>query len=112
MPGAQGVGDEGAANHTRFAQEHARRGLHFFVFGHRALEAKRSAQAPQSFPSRRGREASVAVARQHLLPDDQLIFAQQNPAAIDAGVFHNDVISVGHENVLLYHEQAFVDTPR
>jgi succinylarginine dihydrolase len=31
------------------------------------------------------------------------------PEAIDAGVFHNDVIATSHENLLLYHEQAFVD---
>ena len=34
----------------------------------------------------------------------------RNPAAVDAGVFHNDVISVGNENVFLYHSQAFADT--
>ena len=37
------------------------------------------------------------------------MFAQQNPAAIDAGVFHNDVISVGNENVFLFHETAFAE---
>jgi succinylarginine dihydrolase len=35
------------------------------------------------------------------------VFARQNPAAIDAGVFHNDVISVGNENVFFYHSLAF-----
>ena len=29
---------------------------------------------------------------------------------IDQGVFHNDVISVGNQNVLFYHEQAFLNT--
>lgn len=38
------------------------------------------------------------------------MFAQQNPAVIDAGVFHNDVIAVGDRNLLLYHEQAFLNT--
>jgi succinylarginine dihydrolase len=28
---------------------------------------------------------------------------------IDAGVFHNDVIAVGHRDVLFYHEAAFLD---
>ena len=37
------------------------------------------------------------------------MFIQQTPKAIDAGVFHNDVISVGNQNVLLCHEDAFVD---
>lgn len=34
---------------------------------------------------------------------------QQAPAAIDAGVFHNDVIAVGNRDFLMYHEHAFVD---
>ena len=38
-------------------------------------------------------------------------FVRQNPAAIDAGVFHNDVIAVAHLHVLLYHELAFADSP-
>ena len=37
------------------------------------------------------------------------MFAQQNPVAIDAGVFHNDVIAVGNQNVLLFHEHAFLN---
>ena len=41
-----------------------------------------------------------------------MLFAQQNPAAIDVGVFHNDVIAVGNRDVLLYHESAWVDEPR
>ncbi len=39
-----------------------------------------------------------------------MVFAQQNPEAIDAGVFHNDVISVGNESFFFYHEKAFVNT--
>ena len=31
------------------------------------------------------------------------------PTAIDAGVFHNDVIAVGHGTALLCHEQAWLD---
>lgn len=37
------------------------------------------------------------------------MFLRQNPAAIDAGVFHNDVIAVANENVLFCHEQAYVN---
>jgi succinylarginine dihydrolase len=36
---------------------------------------------------------------------------QQHPAAIDAGVFHNDVAAVGNQNVFLCHERSFVDQP-
>ena len=38
-----------------------------------------------------------------------LLTPAQNPAAIDAGVFHNDVIAVGNESVLFCHEAAFRD---
>lgn len=106
------MGDECAANHTRLALHQARRGSHFFVYGHSALDAKQNARGPKLFASRQSRETSEAVARQSLLRDEQVVYARKNSAAIDAGVFHNDVISVGNENVLLYHEQAFVNTPQ
>ena len=111
VPGAAGMGDEGAANHTRFAATHGAPGLHLFVHGHRAFPAGRQTPAPKKFASRQAREAFEAIARCHLLGDKSVLHAQQNPAAIDAGVFHNDVISVGNENLFLYHEQAFVNTP-
>ena len=34
--------------------------------------------------------------------------AQQNPEAIDAGAFHNDVVAVGSGTVLFCHERALV----
>ena len=37
------------------------------------------------------------------------MFVQQNPAAIDAGAFHNDVVAVANRHVFLYHEDAFAD---
>jgi succinylarginine dihydrolase len=37
------------------------------------------------------------------------VFAQQNPDAIDAGVFHNDVIAVGHGSTMFCHERAWLD---
>lgn len=111
VPGAAGMGDEGAANHTRFAAMHGAPGLHLFVHGHRAFSAGRKIPAPRKFASRQAREAFEAIARCHLLGDKSVMHAQQNPAAIDAGVFHNDVISVGNENVFLHHELAFVNTP-
>jgi len=110
IPGGQALGDEGAANHTRFAPTHAHRGLHFFVYGHRAFSAVVPA-GPKKYPSRQSREAFEAIRRCHLIDDTSAVFARQHPAAIDAGVFHNDVISVGNENVFLYHERAFVNTP-
>jgi succinylarginine dihydrolase len=37
------------------------------------------------------------------------VYTQQDPATIDQGVFHNDVIAVGNGNVLMYHQHAFID---
>jgi succinylarginine dihydrolase len=108
--GAQLLGDEGAANHTRFAPAQGAPGLHFFVYGHRAFAATRTGRKPGRFASRQAREAFEAIARNHRLSDAAVCHAQQNPEAIDAGVFHNDVIAVGNENVFLYHEKAFVQS--
>lgn len=110
VPGGQALGDEGAANHTRLAPSHRQRGLHFFVYGHRAFAAGRPDAAGRKFPSRQSLEAFEAIRRRHQIAARAAVFAQQHPAAIDAGVFHNDVIAVGNENVLLYHERAFAHT--
>jgi len=40
------------------------------------------------------------------------LFVRQSPAAIDAGVFHNDVIAVANERVLLCHALAFAERER
>lgn len=111
LPASSGLGDEGAANHTRFAAAHGAPGVHLFVHGHAALPRAARLRLPRKFASRQAREAFEAVARRHLLGETSAMHVQQNPAAIDAGVFHNDVISVGNENFFLYHEQAFVRTP-
>jgi len=111
LPGGQAFGDEGAANHTRFAPTHADAGLHFFVHGHRSF-GPTTMIAPRKFPSRQALETFEAIRRCHLLPESSAVFAQQNPEVIDAGVFHNDVISVGNEHAFLYHEHAFVQTPK
>ncbi|MBL9211156.1 MAG: N-succinylarginine dihydrolase [Opitutaceae bacterium] len=110
VPAGGGCGDEGAANHTRLTPRHGARGLHLFVYGHRAFSAGGAAARPTRFASRQAFEASAAVARAHGLSPQQVVYARQHPAAIDAGVFHNDVIAVGNEQVLLYHENAFVDS--
>lgn len=103
------LADEGAANHTRLCPNHGVQGLHFFVYGRSGFP--NTLQQPKRYYPRHTLEASQAIARFHQIPPSHCFFAQQNPDAIDAGVFHNDVICVGNENVLLYHENAFVDTP-
>ncbi len=111
IPGAQGFGDEGAANHTRLAPTAAHPGLHVYVYGHQALA--HPADSPRlKFPSRQARESFEAIARAHHLPAAQTAFLRQSAAAIDAGVFHNDVIAVGNDDCLLYHEKAYARGPR
>ncbi|MBF59446.1 N-succinylarginine dihydrolase [Halomonas sp. FeN2] len=110
LPATPAFSDEGAANHTRLCGEHGEPGVHLFVYGRRAFGDVRSGERePKHYPARQTLEASQAVARQHGLTEAQTVFAQQHPDAIDAGVFHNDVIAVGNGPVLLYHEMAFLD---
>ncbi len=105
VKGGAAYGDEGAANHTRFCRSHSDPGLHHFVFGR--SETRRDLRVPARYPARQALEASEDVAHGHTLPPHRVVYSQQCPAAIDAGVFHNDVIATGTENVLLYHEDAF-----
>lgn len=106
LPRSLITGDEGAANHNRLCQSYGKSGVHLFVYGKKALGANNI--GPTKYPARQTREASEAIARQHQLMPEQVIFACQNPEAIDLGVFHNDVIAVANESVLLVHEHAFV----
>jgi len=108
LPSVPFFGDEGAANHTRLCAAHDRPGVEFFTFGRTA--AMPDGFAPHRYPARQTREASAAIARRHRLDPSRVLITQQNPSMIDAGVFHNDVICVGNEHVLLYHEDAFLDT--
>lgn len=98
--------DEGAANHTRLCADPSGPGLHLFVFGKSTFDE--SLARPVKFPSRQSRESFEAIARLHQIPDDRQLHLQQSPAAIDAGVFHNDVISVGNNDLFFYHEDAFL----
>lgn len=108
LPDNDHFGDEGAANHTRLCSAYGKRGVELFVFGRYAFDS--SKPAPQRFPARHTLEACEAVARLHGLSDEHVVYMQQNPDVIDQGVFHNDVIAVGNQNVLFYHQQAFVDS--
>ncbi|AZZ93553.1 N-succinylarginine dihydrolase [Hahella sp. KA22] len=108
LPPTSQFGDEGAANHTRFCKNYEDKGVELFVYGRVAFDE--NAPRPMKYPARQTLEACQAVARLHGLADSSVVYAQQNPAVIDQGVFHNDVIAVGNRNVLFYHEQAFVNT--
>lgn len=92
-------GDEGAANHMRLCESHGQPGVEVFVYG----------RSGGRFPARQHEQASRAVVRKHGLDPARCVFIEQNPAAIEAGAFHNDVVAVANQTVLFTHEQAFAD---
>jgi succinylarginine dihydrolase len=104
LPAHTLLGDEGAANHTRFVGTSGK-GLHFLVYG---VEGAHH-EGALSFPARQTLLASESVARLGGLRAEQVVYAKQSPEAINAGVFHNDVIAVGCRDVLFCHELAFVE---
>lgn len=96
--------DEGAANHVRLCSEHGAQGVELFVYGREAGERV------SGFPARQTRLASESIARSHGLRPEKTVFARQSERAIDAGAFHNDVVSVGTLDTLFFHEHAFENT--
>ncbi|HSJ98126.1 MAG TPA: N-succinylarginine dihydrolase [Myxococcota bacterium] len=109
LPPGPARADEGAANHTRLCGDYGAPGVELFVYGRAAAGAE---PAPRRYPARQTREAGEAVARLHGLDPARTVLAAQAPEAIDAGVFHSDVIAVGNRDVLLVHERAFRDQAR
>ena len=90
-------GDEGAANFMRLCPSHGEPGIEIFVYG----------KTGGPFPARQHIESSKAIARAHWLDPARTLFVQQSEIAIAAGAFHNDVVAVANERVLLTHEKAF-----
>lgn len=102
LPASLALRDEGAANHNRLCSGHGAAGIEIFVYGNDGSPA-----LPRPSFSRQTLAASQAVARLHGLDPARTFFLPQNPDAIDAGVFHNDVIAVANERVFLHHAGAF-----
>lgn len=102
LPAAPGLGDEGAANHVRLCAGHGEPGVNLFAWGREAWETRQG-----RFPARQTLQAFEAVARRH--GAGGAVFARQARAAIEAGVFHNDVVCVGARTCLFFHEAAFED---
>ncbi len=99
LPGGAALRDEGAANHMRLASEQGP-GVHLFVYGD-------GDPLPTRYWPRQTLAASQAVVRQHRLDPSIAFYLQQNPRAIDAGAFHNDVVAMSHHELLIHHELAF-----
>ncbi|ATM85626.1 MULTISPECIES: N-succinylarginine dihydrolase [Yersinia] len=105
LPSVELFGDEGAANHNRLGGDYDSPAVQVFVYGRKGLE---NGVSPSRYPARQTLEASQSVARLHQLAPERTVFVQQNPAVIDQGVFHNDVIAVSNQNVLFHHQHAFI----
>ncbi len=103
LPAASSFADEGAANHCRLAANHHEPGIHLFVFGREADEPA----VDGGFPRRQTRLAGQLIANGHGLDPARVRFVRQADAAINTGAFHNDVVSVTNESVILAHEEAF-----
>ena len=111
LPDLSYLGDEGAANHTRFWSEKNGQGVDFFVYGHDD-SGQDKLERPQIYVARQAKLAQLMIARQHQLSPERTQFAQQSPLMIDAGIFHNDVIATGQGNCLFYYQGAFADEQR
>lgn len=108
LPGTPGMFDEGAANHMRLASRHGEPGVEVFCWGRPDDARDAHACGTVRFSPRQGEAASRAIARRHGVRE--AVFVRQDPRVIDAGVFHNDVIAVANEDVLLVHEAAYGET--
>lgn len=98
--------DEGSANHIRFCKQPGSPGFHLFIFGRYALVP--NALEPKRFPAKQSCEAQEAITRLHHINPERVIRIQQSPRSIDAGLGEGDMAAIGHENVFLFHELAFV----
>ena len=103
-PLAHHLSDEGAANHTRLCRDFGAPALEIFTYGRSSDENLDD----RRFVPRQLEDATLALADLHKPREHaHLLLVKQHPAAVDAGVFHNDVICVGNGNVLLVHEMAW-----
>ena len=104
LPATPRFADEGAANHMRICAEHGAQGRHIFVYGldaHNPIPTKR-------YPARQHLEGCQRL----LAPvKAESMYMRQHPDAIDAGVFHHDVIGMNTTNLMISHETAFADKP-
>lgn len=93
--------DEGAANTIRLWTRNQQ--LVLFVYG------KATRHKQDRFKARQSKSSIQTIIKRHRLSADQYRIIEQNKQAIQAGVFHNDVIAMGHADRLILHEHAFED---
>lgn len=105
LPSLETLADEGAANCMLAGSGAGKPAVEIFVYGASGSSVKK----PAKFPARQREEASREIARIHGIHSERLIMVQQSPSMIDQGVFHNDVIAMNTNRLLIAQEGAFVD---
>ena len=105
LPGGASMRDEGAANHMRLSSPDGQVGVNVFVHGDGPPE-------PHVHWPRQTLATGKAIARCHGLKEHDVFHLKQNPEAIDAGAFHNDVVAMSHQDLLIHHESAFAPESR
>lgn len=104
-PALAHLSDEGAANHMRLTPAYNKKGVNVFVYGKGGHGLR---VQPNKYPARQSLDAFAMIAQRHRI-NTHVLFFQQNPDAIDAGIFHNDVAAMSNESVFIYHEDAFLE---
>ncbi len=94
LPAPASFSDEGGANHLRLSAGQGAQGIEIFVYGR--------GERP-----RHTLEACQAIARRHGLDPARVIFTTLSDAAQKAGALYSDLVAVAHDNVLLFHAEAF-----
>jgi len=105
LPASLRFSDEGAANHMRIAKSHGEPGMHLYVYG----MSGDNLTPTRHYPPRQHFEAFQSIARAHTVPEASQIHLQQSVEAIDAGVFHHDVIGMNTTRLMISHEKSFAD---
>lgn len=104
LPMQSTFADEGAANHIRLCTGFSEPAVEIFVYGRDGYETWDG-----RYPARQTLQSCQTIARRHGLDPTRTVYIRQSRQAIEAGAFHNDVVSVGNGTVLFFHEQAFED---
>ena len=89
------INDEGSANSIRLWHKKNQCGVNIFVYG------KPNAR----YPIRQSKSSCEKII--NITKPRHYILLEQTKEAIDAGVFHNDVIAFGFKNTIICHEKAF-----
>ena len=96
--------DEGAANHMRICPNINQPGLNIFVYNRKSGD-----HHSHQIPLRQSIYAQESITRRHSLTEKNVILLEQNPGCVKEGVFHNDVIAMSCDHILIIHEDAFSD---